>query len=314
MFTVRGQRGMAVLGVALLALGAGPARCQDLPWRSDYAAARREAEEKGRPLLLDFGTTNCFWCKKLEQTTFRDAAVARVLGERFVLLKVDGEREVKLVQALAVRSYPTLVLAGPDGRILGKHEGYATVPQLSSLLEGALAAGSPRGPEKHGEAAAGGERPGPSPAALGVVVPATAAAPGLERVQAARALLGLARDDFQRQQYVACLERCRALGAAYADLPEGAEARRLADRIRGEPELTLRACADLSDRLGELYLGLGEGLLRQGQAQQAATYLERVLLVSPGSPHAQAARVYLARLRPGNASAAAGPAPRPPAP
>ena len=36
---------------------------------------RKEAEDANRPLVIDFGTENCFYCKKLDQTTFLDAEV-----------------------------------------------------------------------------------------------------------------------------------------------------------------------------------------------------------------------------------------------
>jgi thioredoxin-like negative regulator of GroEL len=303
---------MVVIGVGLLALAAAPVRAQELPWRTDYTAARREAREKNLPVLVDFGTTSCFWCKKLEQTTFRDPAVVRKLRERFVLLKVNADKEPKLAQALGVRSYPTLIFAAPDGKILGAQEGYVTAPALSKLLGQALALATARGPA--GAPQVAGSSPAAAPAGPDGVVPASAVVASPERVQAARLLLALAQGDFQKEHYVSCLERCRELAAGCPDLPEGAEARRLAGRVRGEPELVLRACADLSDRLAELYLGLAEGLLRQGQVQQALPYLEQVVLVCPGSRHAEAARGYLARLQSGPAAGNSGPGPSNPSP
>ena len=57
----------------MLVLAAGSAApAQEIPWRKDYAAARKEAATTGRPLLLHFTTDGCVWCQKLEQTTYRD--------------------------------------------------------------------------------------------------------------------------------------------------------------------------------------------------------------------------------------------------
>jgi tetratricopeptide (TPR) repeat protein len=277
--------GLGALGIVLLALG--PAFAQELSWSSDYAAARRAAWEKGKPLLLAFGSGHCFWCKKLDQVTFHDPGVARMLREHFVLLRLDGEREMKLAQMLGVRSYPTVVFAAPDGRILDTHEGFVNPAGMKELLGKALALSASPGPAAQVIAT----RP-----ASGGIVPASATVPDPERVQTARSLLALAQDEFQKQQYALCLERCRALANSYADLPEGAEAQRLAQRIQSEPTLALRVCAELSDRLGELYLGLAEGLLRQGQTAQAVPYLERVLAVAPGSALAETAHSHLARL------------------
>jgi len=49
-------RHFALVGVIVLAVFHGAAGAQEVQWRYDYNRARREAQEKGRPLLLDFGT------------------------------------------------------------------------------------------------------------------------------------------------------------------------------------------------------------------------------------------------------------------
>jgi hypothetical protein len=107
---------------------------------------------------------------------------------------------------------------------------------------------------------------------------------------------------------MACLERCRVVTSSYPDLDEAEQARLLARKITGDPQTWQRACARLSDSLGELYLRRAEQLHRQGQVSEAAADLERVLLVCPGSAWAGTAREMLARIRP---EKAVGKAPTP---
>jgi tetratricopeptide (TPR) repeat protein len=131
-------------------LGAAGLRAQEVAWRQDYSAARQEATAKGRPLLIDFGTENCFWCKQLDARTFRDPEIVRLLNERFVPLKVDAQRHATLANALHVQNYPTLVFASPEGKILGFQEGFVEAPALKEHLDKALAppeAGKPAAPE-----------------------------------------------------------------------------------------------------------------------------------------------------------------------
>lgn len=97
---------------------------EDVDWRSDYNAARREAAEKDRPIILDFGTENCVWCKKLDAVTFRDADVVKRLNGQFVALKIDGEKDAALAEKLRIQKYPTVVLASPEGKILDVIEGF----------------------------------------------------------------------------------------------------------------------------------------------------------------------------------------------
>jgi thioredoxin-related protein len=112
---------------------------QEVQWRTDYNQARKEAVAQNRPLLLDFGTERCFWCKRLDVTTFRDNRVINVMSEHFVALKVDADKEVGLTQALHIQSLPTLVIAAPDGKILSMLEGYVEPARLHAHLQGALA-------------------------------------------------------------------------------------------------------------------------------------------------------------------------------
>src|SRR4051794_6752128 len=97
-----------VLSALVLAACTRPAAAQSVQWRTDYNAARKEATDKGRPILLEFGTENCMWCRKLEAGSLRDPAVVKLLNDGFVSLKVDAEREQTLTQTLRISQYPTL--------------------------------------------------------------------------------------------------------------------------------------------------------------------------------------------------------------
>jgi len=126
--------------IVLLALFAGSVAASDkIEWRTDYDEARREATSKAKPLFLDFGTEDCLHCRRMHQTTFRDPAIVRMIGDNFIPLKIDGNREPRLVQALRIQAYPTMILAGHDGKILGYIEGYIEVGRLSEQLQRAAA-------------------------------------------------------------------------------------------------------------------------------------------------------------------------------
>ncbi len=106
------------------------ARAEEVSWRNDYNRARQEAAEKGLPLVVDIGTENCYWCKQLDLRTFNDPELAACLNRKTVPLKVDAQRSPGLAEALNIQSFPTLVFAGPDGRIIGVQEGFVEAPRL----------------------------------------------------------------------------------------------------------------------------------------------------------------------------------------
>ena len=79
-----------ICAIAAVLFSAVAAQAQEVRWRPDYAAARKEAAATGKPMLLDFGSENCSWCRKLDSTTFRDRSVIELLNDRFIPVKVDG--------------------------------------------------------------------------------------------------------------------------------------------------------------------------------------------------------------------------------
>lgn len=115
----------AVLTIPRTAPAADP-----VVWRIDYASARKEAIERGLPLLIVIGTESCYYCKKLEAGPCREPAVANQLTKNFIPLKLDATREPQIARALKVQLYPTIVLAGPDGKIHGFVEGYVEADRL----------------------------------------------------------------------------------------------------------------------------------------------------------------------------------------
>ena len=59
------------------------------PWGDAAFAA---AERENKPVFLSIGYSTCHWCHVMERESFEDLAVAQVLNERFVSIKVDRER------------------------------------------------------------------------------------------------------------------------------------------------------------------------------------------------------------------------------
>jgi thioredoxin-related protein len=125
-----------------VSLGATPppaSAAEPIRWRTDYNTARKEAQDKGLPLLVEVGTEDCYYCRKLETTTFRDPRIASLLASGFVPLRVDANREPALARALKVQVYPTLVLAGADGKIHAFIEGYMEAERLVEHMKRTVA-------------------------------------------------------------------------------------------------------------------------------------------------------------------------------
>jgi uncharacterized protein YyaL (SSP411 family) len=91
------------------------------PWSPEAFAAARERDV---PVLLSVGYSACHWCHVMAHESFEDDAVAAVMNELFVNVKVDREErpDVDAVYMEATQAmtgsggWPMTVFLTPDGR------------------------------------------------------------------------------------------------------------------------------------------------------------------------------------------------------
>src|SRR5437763_501224 len=58
------------------------------PWGPEALARARDED---RPLLVSIGYSACHWCHVMAHESFEDPAIAALMNERFVCIKVDRE-------------------------------------------------------------------------------------------------------------------------------------------------------------------------------------------------------------------------------
>ncbi len=98
-------------------------------WSSDFAAAKKEAADSKKDLLMDFtGSDWCGWCIKLNEEVFSKEPFKIGVKDKFVLVEVDfpkdksklSEETLKQNEELGkkygIQGYPTILLADADGK------------------------------------------------------------------------------------------------------------------------------------------------------------------------------------------------------
>jgi uncharacterized protein YyaL (SSP411 family) len=58
------------------------------PWGEEAFAAAKKAD---KPIFLSIGYSSCYWCHVMEQDSFENEDIARLLNEHFISIKVDRE-------------------------------------------------------------------------------------------------------------------------------------------------------------------------------------------------------------------------------
>lgn len=90
------------------------------PWGPE-AFAKAKAENK--PVFLSVGYSSCYWCHVMERESFANPAIAKVLNEKFVCVKVDREERpdvdqvyMAALQVFGRGGWPMSMFLTPDGR------------------------------------------------------------------------------------------------------------------------------------------------------------------------------------------------------
>ena len=82
------------------------------------------AKKENKPLLVSVGYASCHWCHEMEKESFMDTAVARIMNENFICIKVDREErpDVDNLYMYACKlisgggGWPLNAFALPDGK------------------------------------------------------------------------------------------------------------------------------------------------------------------------------------------------------
>jgi uncharacterized protein len=69
------------------------------PWGEE---ALKKAQETGKPILLSVGYSACHWCHVMAHESFEDPAIAKVMNDNFVNIKVDREERPDIDQIYQV--------------------------------------------------------------------------------------------------------------------------------------------------------------------------------------------------------------------
>ncbi len=119
------------------------------PWGAEAFA---KAKKEGKLVFLSIGYSSCHWCHVMERETFENEAIAKVLNDNFVCIKVDREErpdvdDVYMTSLQVTRvggGWPMSLFLTPEGKpIFGgtyfppddKKVGEDTIPGFNSILK-----------------------------------------------------------------------------------------------------------------------------------------------------------------------------------
>ncbi len=104
------------------------------------------AKQEKKPLIVDFYTEWCGWCKVMDQKTYGESRVKTILAKSFVVAKYNPEKDgdvefegkklkaTEFAKRMKVSGYPTTALFSEEGKYLESLSGYIEPNKFLDIL------------------------------------------------------------------------------------------------------------------------------------------------------------------------------------
>jgi uncharacterized protein len=124
-----------LLGLIHLAPVARAATTQPIAWQpwSDDVFAQAKREHKF--VLMDLQAVWCHWCHVMDDTTYEDPNVIRLIHEKYIAVKVDQDSRPDISNRYEDYGWPATVVFNDSAGEIVKRRGYLEPRQMASMLQ-----------------------------------------------------------------------------------------------------------------------------------------------------------------------------------
>jgi uncharacterized protein len=95
-----------------------PNRASEIAWRTWDQKAFQEAQVADKPVLLAISAVWCHWCHVMDETSYSDPEIIRLINERYVPIRVDNDERPDVNRRYNMGGWPTTAFLTPDGEIV----------------------------------------------------------------------------------------------------------------------------------------------------------------------------------------------------
>ena len=112
-----------------------PAKLAWQPWSDSVFA---QAKQQKRFVLLDLEAVWCHWCHVMDENTYSDPAVIKMLREHYIVVKTDQDSRPDLSNRYEDYGWPATVVFNASGQEIVKRQGYLAPDEMLSMLQAIL--------------------------------------------------------------------------------------------------------------------------------------------------------------------------------
>lgn len=102
---------------------------------TDFAKAKELAAIGDKPIVIDFYTDWCVWCKKFDKEVAPKAEIVEFFTNEAVYAKINAEEDTMVSKAFKVMGYPTFVLTNSKGEEIDRIAGYLPADEFLQTID-----------------------------------------------------------------------------------------------------------------------------------------------------------------------------------
>jgi tetratricopeptide (TPR) repeat protein len=130
-----GLRGAALVA-GLFSLSSVASAQSLVEWQNELDAGLATAQATKRLVLIDFSADWCAPCKEMDARVWTDPALAALVRQRVVPIRIDFDEEKKLAGRFKVAAIPMMIWTDPWGNEIGRQMGYVPAGTMTAVIEG----------------------------------------------------------------------------------------------------------------------------------------------------------------------------------
>jgi uncharacterized protein YyaL (SSP411 family) len=115
-----------------------PVKTGGIQWVTWSDAAFQKAKKEHKPIILDLEAVWCHWCHVMDERTYSNPAVANLIKNGLVALRVDQDSRPDLSIRYQDYGWPATILFSPSGKEIIKHAGFIEPREMISILKSVI--------------------------------------------------------------------------------------------------------------------------------------------------------------------------------
>lgn len=105
----------------------------EIIWLDDFDKGQEIAGRENKPMVLLLYADWCQWSRKLLNHVMKDPRITK-FHDQFVWVKINSDKHREYMEGFEQKTFPKVVIIGPDGEIMESMEGFNNVHVVSEKL------------------------------------------------------------------------------------------------------------------------------------------------------------------------------------